>query len=288
MDPKKPYEPHSIRPLTQDEIASYKALGYVIIRGLFDAKEMELVRAVCQSDPSVEASLKTIVDVKGKTWGAAVWTGLNDSLVSVITQTARMVEAVEALVGSTPYHMYSKIVQKPAHDDSTVSWHQAFPAWYREGCLFPDFFTDCSIAITDNTKANGCLQVIEKSHLLGRVDCVEIGNALLCDPKYITNALKHLKIIDCEMAAGDTVFFHSNTIHGSLENKTNETRILMHCHYNAMSNRPSQENLEAHSCLPINKMPDSAIKDGVYTHGFISNAKDWNWYNTDPDDLLHK
>lgn len=278
----------SIRPLTQEEIASYKELGYVIIRGLFDAEEMKRVQAVCQSDPSLEVSLKTVIDENGKTWGASVWTGLNDSLVSVITQTARMVEIVEGLIGETAYHMYSKIVQKPGPDESTVGWHQAFPAWHREGCLFPDLFTDCSIAITDNTKANGCLQVIEKSHLLGRIDCVEIGNAMLCDPERVTNALKKLKVVDCVMAAGDVVFFHSNTIHGSLQNTTNETRILMHCHYNAMSNAPSEEGLPAHSCLPIEKLPDSAIMDGTYTKGFDPNAKDWNWYNKDPDEIVQQ
>jgi len=276
----------SIRPLTQDEIAFYHENGYVIIRGLFDAEEMKLVQAVCQSDPNLPSSLKTVIDNQGRSWSAAVWTGLNNSLVSVITQTARMVEAAEKLTNHTCYHMYSKIVQKPPHDESCVYWHQGFPGWYKDGCPFPNLFANCSIAVTDNTKDNGCLQVIEKSHLLGRIDHVAEGNAeqVRCDPKRITRALEHLKIVDCEMVSGDTLFFHSNTIHGSLQNRTDDTRILMHCHYNAMLNRPSEERPEAHSCLPLHKLPDSAIKDGVYTSGFESNSQDWNWYNKEPED----
>ncbi|MDQ7089816.1 MAG: phytanoyl-CoA dioxygenase family protein [Methylococcales bacterium] len=264
----------------------FRKNGYVVVRALFDDEEMKLVQAVCQSDPNLAVSLKTVVDNTEHTWGASVWTGLNDSLVSAITRTARMVEIAETIAGGECYHMYSKIVQKPPHDKSIVRWHQAFPSWYDDGVPFPDKATDCSIAVTENTKANGCLQVIEKSHLLGRIDRIEIGNTVESDPKHIERALRDLKIVDCEMDIGDTVFFHPNTVHGSQQNTTDNTRILMHCHYNAMSNRPFAEGLEAHSCLPLEKLPDSAIKDGIYTIGFDPNAKDWNWYNKDPEEYL--
>ena len=36
-----------------------------------------------------------------------------------------------------------------------------------------------------------------------------------------------LEIVDCEMAPGDAVFFHGNTIHGSQKNTTNDTRIFL-------------------------------------------------------------
>lgn len=167
MSTKTLTPPSSIRPLTQDELNFYSENGYVIVRELFTPEEMELVRAVCQSDPSLETALKKVVDDRGRSWGASVWSGLNDSLVSVVTQTTRMVEAAEAITGEACYFMYSKIVQKPAHDDSIVYWHQGYPAWHYDGCPFPDMFASCSIAVNENTKDNGCLQVIEKSHKLG-------------------------------------------------------------------------------------------------------------------------
>lgn len=281
-------KPSSMRPLTQDELDFYRQNGYVIVRGLFDAEEMDLVKSVCQSDPNLESALKLVIDNQGRSWGAAVWAGLNDSLVSVVTQTARMVEAAEAITGEACYFMYSKIVQKPAHDQSIVYWHQGFPAWHYEGCPFPDMFASCSIAVNKNTKDNGCLQVIEKSHLLGRIDHVAEGNAdkVRCDPERITRALEHLQVVDCEMEPGDVVFFHANTIHGSQENSTSDVRILMHCHYNAMVNRPSEDKPDAHSCVPLKKLPDSAIKDGLYTSGFESNSQGWNWYNQEPEDYV--
>ncbi|MFK8186313.1 MAG: phytanoyl-CoA dioxygenase family protein [Phormidesmis sp.] len=280
--------PSSTRPLTQDELNFYRENGYVIVRGVFDAEEMELVRSVCQSDSSLESALKLVIDDQGRSWGASVWAGLNDSLVSVVNQTARMVEMAEAITCEPCYFMYSKIVQKPAHDDSIVYWHQGFPGWYAEGCPFPDMFASCSIAVNENTKDNGCLQVIAKSHLLGRIEHVAEGNAenVRCEPKRIDRALQHLEVVNCEMAAGDVVFFHANTIHGSEANRTDGVRILMHSHYNAMINRPSEDRPDSHPCVPIEKLPDSAIKDGLYTSGFKSNSQDWNWYNNEPEDYV--
>lgn len=278
----------SIRPLTQDELSFYRENGYLIVRELFDTEEMELVRAVCQSDPNLENALKLVIDSQGRSWGASVWAGLNNSLVSVVTQTARMVEAAESIANEPCYFMYAKIVQKPAYDDSIVYWHQGFPAWHYDGCPFPDMFANCSIAVNKNTKDNGCLQVIEKSHRLGRLDHVAEGNAdkVRCDPQRITRALEHLEVVNCEMEAGDVLFFHANTIHGSLENRTDNVRILMHCHYNAMINRPSEDKPDSHPCVPIKKLPDSAIKDGLYTSGFESNSQGWNWYNKEPESYV--
>ncbi|MBT9317710.1 phytanoyl-CoA dioxygenase family protein [Leptothoe spongobia] len=272
----------TIRPLTQAEISQYYDDGYVIARNFFDAEEVKLVQSVCKEDPNLGNALKTVIDHQGKSWNASVWSGLNDSLVSVMTRTARMVEAAETLVEDTCYHWHSKIVQKPPHDDSCVDWHQGYFYWYNDGCLFPDKFLTCTLAITENTKAHGCLQVIKKSHLLGRINHVEVGNTVRCDPQRMEKVLERLELVDCEMDPGDAVFFHSNTIHGSQQNKTDETRILMHCHYNAISNQPSEEYREAHPCIPLEKLPDSAIKDKLYTSGFESDIKDWDWYNDDP------
>lgn len=39
---------------------------------------------------------------------------------------------------------------------------------------------------------------------------------------------------------------------------------------------------------PIKKVPDSAIKDGLYTSGFESDNQGWNWYNKEPEGYVEK
>jgi ectoine hydroxylase len=283
-----PSKSSSIRPLTQDELSFYHDHGYVIVRGLFDAEEMETVRSVCESDPNLDKALKKVIDNEGRTWGASVWSGLNNSLLSVVTQTTRMVEAAEAITGEPCYFMYAKVVKKQPYDRSIAHWHQAFPAWHDEGCPFPDLFATCSIAVNRSTKENGCFQVIDKSHRVGRIDHVAEGNAekVRCEPKRLAKVLQRHKVIDCEMEPGDAVFMHANTIHGSHENNTGDTRILMHCHYNAMVNRPENGNEYVHFNNPVKKLPDSVIKDGLYTSGFEHDSQGWNWYNKEPENYV--
>ncbi|NEP14316.1 MAG: phytanoyl-CoA dioxygenase family protein [Symploca sp. SIO2C1] len=281
--PELKTELKATRSLTQSEMTHYREDGYVIVHGLFDRDEMMQVQSVCQEDPNLTKSLRTIIDHQGKTWHASLWNGLNDSLVSIVTRTARMVEAAEEIAGEECYHLHSKIVQKPPHDQSCVDWHQGFYSWYNEGFFFADPIVTCTIAITENTKDNGCLQVIKKSHFLGRINHVDVGNSHMCDPHRMDKILERLELINCEMAPGDAIFFHANTIHGSQQNKTDDTRILMHCHYNAISNQPFPEYQEFHPYFPLEKLPDSAIKNKLYVSGFEADIKDWNWYSRDPN-----
>ncbi|NEO60665.1 MAG: phytanoyl-CoA dioxygenase family protein [Moorea sp. SIO4G2] len=267
--------------LTQEQLTQYHEDGYVIVRGLFDSEEVSLIREVCDNDPNLANSLRTVINQKGEPWHAAVWNGLNDSLVSVVTRLTRIVDTAELILGEECYHWHSKIVQKLPYDDTVINWHQGYTYWYGDGCLFPNIVT-CTVAITENTKAHGCLQVIKKSHLMGRIKPVLRGNGDVCDPKRMEKVIERLEVVDCEMAPGDAVFFHANTIHGSQGNHTDDTRILMHCHYNAVSNQPVEEKgQKSHPYILLDKLPDSAIKNGLYKSGFEDQTGDWNWYTSD-------
>lgn len=54
-------------------------------------------------------------------------------------------------------------------------WHQDYGYWYNNGCLFP-LLASCLIAVNEHTRANGCLQVLRGSHLLGRIDHGKTGD----------------------------------------------------------------------------------------------------------------
>ncbi|NEO10522.1 hypothetical protein [Moorena sp. SIO3I8] len=110
--------------LTQEQLTQYHEDGYVIVRGLFDSEEVSLIREVCDNDPNLANSLRTVINQKGEPWHAAVWNGLNDSLVSVVTRLTRIVDTAELILGEECYHWHSKIVQKLPYDDTVINWHQ--------------------------------------------------------------------------------------------------------------------------------------------------------------------
>jgi ectoine hydroxylase len=62
------------------------------------------------------------------------------------------------------------------------------------------------------------------------------------------------------MAAGDAVYFHSNTLHSSDPNTSDRPRWGMICCYNTRHNDPYKESHHPRY-TPLVKVPDTAIKE---------------------------
>jgi ectoine hydroxylase len=106
---------------------------------------------------------------------------------------------------------------KDAKTGGAWAWHQDYGYWYQNGVLSPDL---CSafIAVDRATRENGCLQVIEGTHLLGRIDHVLTGDQAGADKERVAAILERFPIVYVEMDLGDVLFFHSNLLHASAEN----------------------------------------------------------------------
>ena len=61
------------------------------------------------------------------------------------------------------------------------------------------------------------------------------------------------------MDAGDTVFFHSNTLHRSDQNRSDTPRWVLICCYNAARNDPYKDHHHPRY-TPLVKVDDDAIK----------------------------
>jgi ectoine hydroxylase len=251
-------------PLTQDQIAHYHEHGYVIVRNFFSADELEPLKQACDHDPSLNNS-QTEVDYGDGSFKLSVWSELGDSMLGVIPRMARVVDAAEALEGEECYHWHSKIVlKKPG--EGTVRWHQGFGTWYEDYCLYPKLVS-CCIAINENTRENGCLQISKGSHHLGRIENVILPNSNSngADPERLKIVFDRLETVYCELQQGDAVFFHANTLHGSDMNQTDGLRTVLFCTYNVISNEPyNLENQQHHRYVPLEKMPDSALREHQY------------------------
>ena len=190
---------------------------------------------------------------------------------------------------SSPYH--SKVVWKRPGDGG-FAWHQDYGYWYENGCLFPDM-ASCSIAIDKadpmrsplispasaistrtqlktaawtswgrrvRLRENACLQVVKGSHRLGRVGHVQVAGQATVEPERLTEILKVLEVAYCEMDPGDAVFTHCNVIHRSDANRSERSRHVLICCYNAAANDPYKEHHHPRY-TPLAKVPDGAIKE---------------------------
>jgi ectoine hydroxylase-related dioxygenase (phytanoyl-CoA dioxygenase family) len=137
-------------------------------------------------------------------------------------------------------------------------WHQDYGYWYHNGCLFP-LLASCLIAVDRATQHNGCLQVLEGSHQMGRVEHGKTGDQTGADMEMVTAALARLKKVYVEADPGDALFFHCNLLHRSDQNSSEDPRWSLICCYNAARNDPYKESRHPRYS-PLAKVSDEAIK----------------------------
>ncbi|NET11825.1 MAG: phytanoyl-CoA dioxygenase family protein [Okeania sp. SIO1H6] len=250
----------SIRPLTDEEVTRFHKDGFIIIRNMFSAQELKPLQEALKKDPTMGNSQTAVIYEDGKSWKVSAWTDLGETFLGIMPRTARIVDAIELLLEEECYHWHSKIVIKQP-GDGKVDWHADFSAWYQDGCLYPNMIT-CSIALDKNDISNGCLQILRGSHVMARLDDVTRGNSVAGDPVRMEKAFENHELVYCEMDAGDVLFFHAKTLHGSDDNNSHEVRSLIHSTFNARSNEPIfRERQQHHLYKPLTKLPDSALKD---------------------------
>lgn len=215
------------------EIATaFHEAGYYHARGVFDAArvkalEAEFDRIVTQLSASGEG-----ID--------ATWEGENTALLAAAGDQVlhthnvqkysriwldafldrRFLDVVEAILGPDIVLHHSKLFQKPSEHGAPFPMHQDWP-------YFPtrrDSMIAGIVHVSRATDAMGCLRVYPGSHRLGRIPGADgrQPNPVL-DRHPIDGALA------IEAAPGDVVFFHYCTLHGSMPNRSAETRKTVLC-----------------------------------------------------------
>ena len=244
--------------LTDDEADLYRREGFVIVRGFFDAEEIDLLRRAAKEDRVLDEHAFGRADGEGGTVRLSLWNQPGDGIYGMFARCERIVRSAEKLLGGEVYHYHSKMIMKDARVGGAWTWHQDYGYWYRNGVLFP-WLVSVSIAVDPATRENGCLQVIARSHELGRIDHVLSGDQAGADMERVTAVLERLPVVHCEMAPGDAVFFHPNLLHRSDMNRSEHPRWSMICCYNAAANDPFKDSHHPRY-TPLDVVPDTAIR----------------------------
>lgn len=258
--------------LTSQQVNDFNRNGYIVVRTLFDTEEMDLLREMAKNDQALEVSIRGLRDGEGGVQKISLWNEAGDDIYGLVARSRRVVDAMEQLLGGEVYHYHSKMSIKEPFTGGAWAWHQDYGYWYHNNCLFPDM-ASAFIAVDANTKENGCMQVLRGSHRMGRIEHGTFGDQTGADPERTTEATKRLELVHAVMEPGDTLFFHSNTLHRSDQNKSPDPRWSMICCYNAASNNPYKESHHP-SYTPLKKVDDAELKR-MGTGSFASGTKFW-------------
>ena len=105
-----------------------------------------------------------------------------------------------------------------------MSWHQDGYYWGLE----PPELVSAWVALTDSTRANGCLRAVVGSHEFGAMPHAETATSqdnLLRSGLQIRERIDRARVRDLVLRAGDLSLHHLNVIHGSNPNLTDQERI---------------------------------------------------------------
>jgi len=259
--------------LSEIQIAAFHDEGYLIVRGVFDAEEADILRAAAAADQSFKENAFDLKDGEGGKAQLVLWNSAGEDLWGAIARSKRIVNTMEALLGDEVYHYHSKMSIKQPRTGGAWSWHQDYGYWYQNGCLWPDMGS-AFIAVDPNTRENGCLQVLKGSHKLGRLEHGRYGDQTGADPERVDEATKAMETVYVELGPGDTLFFHSNLLHRSDQNTSEHPRWSLICCYNTKHNNPYKESHHPFY-TPIEKLPDHAIRE-MGAKLFEKGADFWN------------
>jgi len=248
----------SHQPLSAAQVAQFNRDGYLLIKGLLDPEETVLVRDAARADRRLREHAMSISDASGRATNLTLWNHPGDDAYGAVARSHKVVDPVEQLLGDEVYHYHSKLSAKDPRVGGAWEWHQDYGYWYQNGCLFPDLLS-VMIALDACTRENGCLQVIRGSHLLGRIEHGRFGEQTGADPERVTAALERLEHVYCLMDPGDGLYFHSNLLHTSDANLSDQPRWTLICCYNARHNDPYKPSHHP-GYTPLIKVADATIR----------------------------
>lgn len=231
--------------------------GFILKRNFFSEKEVDLVYKSAVADQTLQQNTYGRLDAEGNVTKLALWYDLDDSLCCLLARTERMVTGAELLLGETVGHFHTKFMQKEPRVGGAWEWHQDYGYWYNDGFLMPQMLS-VMVALTPSTRENGCLQVLSGSHQIGRINHGVVGGQKGADMTRVNVALGQFELKHVEMNPGDTLFFHSNLLHRSDMNRSNNPRCSLISVYNAITNKPFLRD-HISSYHPINVVPDSSL-----------------------------
>jgi ectoine hydroxylase len=269
--------------LTNDHKKAYEEDGYLFVRELFTQEEIGLLHETAANDHALDQASSSRDDGAGASVRLSLWNHPGDGIYGMFARCRRLIDALEDLLGDEVYHYHSKMILKDAKTGGAWAWHQDYGYWYQNGLLTPDL---CSvmIAVDPATEENGCLQVLQGSHKVGRINHVLTGDQAGADMEYVRAAMERFPLVHCRLSPGDAVFFHPNLLHCSAANRSDKARWALICCYNTKRNNPFKESHHP-AYTPLHKVDDSQILEIGRDHARRASVE---YANLDSDDRSAK
>jgi hypothetical protein len=218
--------------LTKDQLGFFDEMGYLPGIRMLNENQIEVLRKdvmelASPSHPGnelfYEYNSNESTDPQTILFHALGAWRITPALHDVLWNPA-FIMAASQLLGDKPVRFWhDQLFYKPAKKGGVVAWHQDYSYWTRTK---PVAHITCWCTLDDATIENGCLQYIPGSHKWGLLPKPVIAGDLHGIKDFLNEEQK--KMFEhpeyAPVKAGEAIFHHSLTLHGSGENKSSHPR----------------------------------------------------------------
>lgn len=146
---------------------------------------------------------------------------IRPALHDLLWHPALLAPAAQLLAGAVRF-WHDQLFCKPARDGGVVAWHQDYSYWTR---TVPMAHLTCWIGLDDATEQNGCVHYIPGSHRWPLLPTTELGGGMDAIQSVLSDEqAAQFRPTPCPLKAGEAVFHHPLTLHGSFENRSDRPR----------------------------------------------------------------
>ena len=221
---------------SDEHLQSYHRDGFVALRGLFNADEVDRYRSAAETLKARVSPLepgKPRLQIEPEKDNGAYCLRMVEPLVDLspvfaeLAQDPRVIGPVQRIFGENVLLFEDKLNYKPPRTGSPYKLHQDQPYWAGTTENLISVF----IHIDSADRQNGCLRALPGCHNLGELAYVLEGP----DRTIVDDRIAGIDLVDMVMEAGDVLIFSSFTPHASETNRSDRVRRAIVYTYNPES-----------------------------------------------------
>lgn len=231
----------------EQQIATLRETGYVVVRGALSPDRIEQLRRIAHAQLAqqtmpveYEADLRypgaptSHSATGGKTVRRLLEAYRRDPAFAACATDPQIIRWLKQYFGSAIWlsqaHHNCLMTKHPVYS-SLTGWHRDFRYW----AFTQDDLVSCWLALGPETAENGGLQFIPGSHRM-TFETERFDDAKFFRTDLPENQALLGTAVTPELAAGDVVFFHCNTLHSASQNTRTDIKYsLVFTYHGALS-----------------------------------------------------
>lgn len=235
--------------MEQEEIQRFRSEGLLFLDAVFAGPEMDIIRRAFEHDCEAPGPHR-IVEGSGAVRALYASHHREPAIAALVTDP-RILGRVRELIGEDEevYVYQLKVNSKPPFGGERWAWHQDFSAWKLCDGLPAPRQINVAIFLDAVDDQNGPIKFVPGSHrngLIRKDRNAEMASPQHLDPSDIELSADVVQKLVEELGvetpigqAGAVVFFDSEVVHGSEENRASIPRRILLITYNATNNLPN-------------------------------------------------